>query len=351
MQPNFFNQNAGRSFPFLADFQEVLEEIEDSLSAARVWGMQNLPNDTVVDFGCTFGVGIDYDASAHIVYLHTIRRSGSNFVFDFRTITTGLDADEHVLRFIHAVANTTYETSYATVGTVAAEAESISRCDRSSIADWGGYLTTGSLESLAELLTQDGDVLRGDIIRAIVEQGLVRSLRGAALKNVYLGNVERTRTTNPEGCIEQTWPFARETVYVSPVCISGPIRFIEGYNITIEQRTGNNSLTFAATVGGGAGEPPAEVPILANEAAADGRTLLTGGPACHEVVRSINGSGGRVLEVFAGAGCNVLAEPENHRLIVDFNMNNMALCYDGEDVDESLCSESLVPSPYCGEAT
>jgi hypothetical protein len=351
MRPNFLNQNAGRSFPFIEDFQELLEQSEASLSASRIWGMQNLTNDIVLDFGCTFGVDIGYDASTHIVYLHTIRRTATSFVFDFRTTISGFDAGEHVLRFETGLSDPPYTTVYANMSEAAAESEeSVSQCGSSVVNDWAGYLTVGRVEALTELLPQEGDVIRGDETGAIVEPGLIRSLRGSYLRRVYTANGERTRTTNPSDCLEQTWPFTRRSVYPSDACITGRLRFVEGYNLTIEQLAGQ--LTFNATVGGGAGEPPAEVEVFDGEQPANGRNLLTGGPKCNEVIRSINGVGGRVVEVLAGAGCNIEADPDNHRLIVDFNMNNMALCYDGEYIEEeSVCEDPTPRSPYCGDAT
>jgi hypothetical protein len=320
------------------------------VTESMIWGMQNLPNDAIVDFGCTFGVDIGYDASLDKVYLHTIRRTATSLIFDFRTTVRGLDEAQYVLRFTRSLTEDDYVTEYVNIPVSEEIEASVSQCGSSSLNDWGGYLVTGNLESLKELL-QDGDVIRGDVDGAVVEPGLVRSQRKTFLRRVYLANGERTRTTNPPGCEQQTWPFTRQGIYPARHCLIGNVRFIEGYNVTIEQLPSENKLTINATVGGGQGEPPVEVPVFADEEPADGRNLLTGGPKCNEVIRSINGVGGRVVDLFAGAGCTIEADPDNHQLIVDFGMNNMALCYDGDDFEVSLYEEPTPRSPYCGEAT
>ena len=340
-RPNFFNENMGRTFPFLEDFQEIQEELAESISLSMsggiIYDMQLLPNDAIVDFGCNIGIRAAYDPDAHIVYLAEVRRQQSNFVFEFRC--TSPDLADRILLFSRPIADTDYATEYNESVNVGLEfSQSLSECGDDS--DWDGYLSTGTMETLATILTAEGDKLKGDEAVAIVEPALIRSLQGTFIRSISLANADRTRAENPSGCPELAWPFTIQPVYIARECLTGPIRIVEGYNTEVDQSDVDNSLTINAALGGGAGEPCVEVPVFPSEAPAIGDSVLTGGPKCNEVIRSINGVGGRVLDVLSGAGVSITSDPDNSRIYVDFDMNNLALCFDGETVDEYDCSES-----------
>lgn len=344
-RPNFFNENKGRTFPFLQDFQENREVSESSLSAVAIYDIQLLPNDAIVDFGCNLGVLIDYDPAVHVIYLAEVRRQESNIVFDFRC--TAPDLADKALLFSRAVTSADYETEFNDAVDVGLEFSlSISECGDDT--DWNGYLSTGSMETLAEILENDGDKLKGDSLGAIIEHGLVRSLQDTFMRSINLANADRTRAENPSGCIGKSWPFTIQPIYINRECITGHIRFVEGYNTVIDQDALDGSLTLNAAVGGGAGEPCEEVPLFGSEAAPEGDTLLTGGPTCSEVIRSINGVGGRVVDLLSGPGVTITSDPDNNRVIADFNMRNLALCYEEDDFDESSCPEESTSNAICG---
>lgn len=355
-RPNFFAENKHRTFPFLEDFQELREVSSPSLSLAGIYDMQLLPNDAVVDFGCDLNVRSDYGPDT-TVFLAEVRRAGGFFVFEFRCTSTELT--DKVLLFSRKVDSDDWETEYQNHYSLAVE-PSLGPCLTESTS-WEGYLVTGTMESLRQILPSDGDKLKGPTVQevldgdrtgAIVEPALVRAVSASYLNSLNLANADRTRAENPEECQPLRWPFTVQPIYIRNRCLRGNIRFVEGYNMVIDQETGEegNRLTLNAVVGGGQGEPCEEVSLFADDQPPRGGSLLTGGPKCTEVIRTINGVGGRVVDLLSGPGVLITSEPENHRIIIDFDMGNLALCYDDEPFEQSLCPEESVSQSFCGPA-
>lgn len=323
-RPNFLAENQGRTFPFTPHFQEELAVSEESLSAAGIYNMQNLPNDAIVDFGCIMGVQSYFVEGTSSVYLFEIRREGSLFVFEFRSTAPGLE--EYALSFSRSVTSDDFETEYSDALPITLDfSQSASNCV--SDVNWEGYLVTGSMLELAELLDDDGDKLKGDELDAIVEPALVHNMSYAHARSINLANADRTRADNADDCDSLVWPFTIQPIYVNHLCAIGKIRFKPGYNCVIDQDSEENSITIGAEVAAGEGEPCDEVLLFDSESPPTGETLVTGGPACNEVFRSINGVGGRVVDILSGAGVVINSDPENHQIVVDINLHDLAVCY------------------------
>ena len=115
----------------------------------------------------------------------------------------------------------------------------------------------------------------------------------------------------------------------------GDLRFKEGYNVAIRQNDRDNSLTFLASQGAGAGTANCEVPVYPDEQPPAGSKLLTGGPACEEVISSINGLSASVIQLVADLGTSIYPSPlYANTLVVDFNRHNMPVCGEIEVVVE-----------------
>ena len=343
--PNFLNENRGRTFPFLGHFQELLEVSEStSISIPTVFTMSQLPNSAVVDFGCTMGVLSFFEEGQHTVYLFEVRRQQSNIIFEFRSDAPGL-ADRALL-FSRDVTSDDYETEYADSLFIGVE---FSLSESTCVADqiWEGYMASGTMREVIELLTMNGMKIRGDVTEAIVEPALVRSLVDSYARSINLGNGDRTRATNPPECIQPVHPFTTQPLYIERECMIGPIRWKEGFNCAIDQDDTDNSITINGAVGGGLGEPCDEVEIFPGEQPPAGSTLLTGGATCNEVIRSINGVGGRVVDVLSGRGVTVTSDLTNNAVVIDIDTNDLAVCFQGEDPEESFCPEESENS-LCG---
>ena len=117
-----------------------------------------------------------------------------------------------------------------------------------------------------------------------------------------------------------------------------------GLNIIITQ--GNevpydHSLTFTAAQAAGAGTPCGEVPLYIDEPDPPGSTLLSGGPACDEIISSINGLSSSTINLVAGMG-TVISPDETgdpNTLNVSFDYHDMTVCSSVETVVEHLDEE------------
>jgi len=162
---------------------------------------------------------------------------------------------------------------------------------------------------------------------AYVEPSRTKNLDGSYVRSISLVNADRTRATSPSGCRDYCWPFDIEEHYVRCECVAGNVSFLGGCNASIRIDIGQNALIIDGDLDSGGESCGCENPaITLAEAPPVGRTTLDGAPDCNEVVRSINGVGGRFLKILGGRGVIVTDIPEQNRVIVDVGLHNLALC-------------------------
>lgn len=309
-RPNWLNENSNRAFPF----------IKGTVNSTTSTSLRQLPNDVVVDCGILLGEACGFDTSTHGVFLARVRRLEDVFYFDmatsaplmagsYLTFTRNLDAERYLTEHVDSAAQHNFS-------------QSSEACDAPL---WEGYLITGALASLAALLPGDGELVRA-ADDATLEPALTQNLSGAYVKSLALANSDRTRATAPPGCEDIVWPFPVSDIYVGPTCLQGNILLAPGHNCVVRQSALDNSLVLVASVGAGAGEPCAEVPLLGAEVPPAGSSVLEGGLLCNEALRSLNGLGGPMLSVSAGAGVIVEEAPDTNTLTINVNMSGLALC-------------------------
>lgn len=362
----WYDDNMGRAYPLVATLRP------------------DLPDDVLVDFGCLIGpqVGFTVDDT---VYLHRIFRTGDSFYFEFRSTAAGLNSLR--LQFCRQLTDPRFATDYYEVvpppeglvwetlseGQWAGLDEagwsvllgdqdgSLSQSEESESADcsrpeiWSGFLVTGDLSRLADVLA-DGESISGGE-DAMVEPTLVRNLGSSTVNAIYIANKERTRTTAPRGCRPPCHDFELETVYVQSTCLQGDVRFKPGYNSAVTQNNTENSLQFAARKGSGEGEPCEEVRLFEEETPPDGSSLLTGGPSCEDTVRSINGIANRVFALVGGNGVSVGQSTNPHQLTIRVNgaaiqTGDSEVSEESETIEQEDCDppvDSVDPCD-CGEA-
>lgn len=293
-RPGFYNDNLGRSFPFV------------------VVPGSSLPTYAVCDFGCTMYAGSGFIPGTHSVMLTTISRSGSTFSFEFTSDAPGLSGLSLV--FTRDVTDSRYATDYAEPST------------ESSVCDehlrWLGYLVTGDMTALAALVA-DGASLVGSFV---VEPSQIRSADGCYARSINVANADRTRAEPTADCRSFCWPFTLSDFYTVGECLTGSVVFKEGYNARVGLDTGDNAITIDASVGAGAGEPYELVKVTDDEGPPAGLSLLDGSLACCDVVRSINGVGSRYFRISGQGGVIVTPVPAEHKVVVDVRMFSMANC-------------------------
>jgi len=337
-QQGFYDNNEGRNFPFQVPIGSMTRE-SDSASIL-------LPTEIIADFGAILGIDALDTASDSSVWLSRICRVGSQFFFEFKCDAPG--AYNRVLLFtrdltdaeflVEEVVDTpaTEECGAAVSSAVSATSESSEDpCTDDFV--WEGYLVTGLLDGLAEILS-DGDSLTANSAALVIEPALIQNLLHSYARTLNLASDSRTKAEAPDDC--DALAFDADATYVQARCLTGPVRFIPGYNSVILQDDQEVSLTFSAEVGAGLGEACDEVQRYASEAAPAGRTTLDGGLTCGEVIRSLAGVGGPRLEMVAARGATITEYPEEHRVVIDVNMSRLTVCF--VDSSENLSSiESL----------
>lgn len=322
MSTPYYSENTGRSYPFLSDTTGVVPFNSTDTST--------LPNEVIVDFGCTMGMDSAYIAGTHYVALRLVRRGSGTLTFRFVSNAPGLDG--YALEFTF---NSTdkYRTVFAdaiVIGDVDSDPEACVSGDR-----WYGLMTCGDLEQFYDDTAPTEDVILGsaaDIPK--IEPALVISLVGSYVRSINLANQDRTRATRPAGCTPYTWPFDTGGIFVNARCIDGDTLFMSGFNVNVRKAEGN-AIVLDAGVGDGLGEPGSEIPLSEEEVAPEGSSLLTGGPACGDLIRTINGVSAKDFTIDAGLGAKISLDPDNHLVEVDINMSQLSVCDISDESDTS----------------
>lgn len=177
---------------------------------------------------------------------------------------------------------------------------------------WSGYLITGDLTRLADILPPNAELA----VHIPVEPTLLRSIVNHYVRQFGIANAERTKTGPPTDCGEPLQQ-AYDRLHVVGQCLDGRIRLGEGYNCTIDQSAGDNSITVHAQVGAGEGEPCVEVPIYPGETIPEGADHLDGTLDCEGYVREINGVPGPAIQLVAGPGVTIKPNyPVSHAITI-----------------------------------
>lgn len=318
MLPGWLADNLNRSYPFQA-------ETTDKPPSGPLT-LLNLPDPTIVDFGCLMSLDSGFDAELHAVKLTEIARTGSTLQFKFESTAPALapfplifsraiPSPEFVSEDVDSVAAHNYLDSFGS-GT--------SEHDCPDESPWSGFLVTGNLEQLLVLLPSDGTIT-GD--PPPVEPAVIGSMVRGYARSINLANDDRTRTENADDCDPVIWPFALSPTYVQATCLQGSVRFQAGYNGIVRQDDSANTLVISAAAGAGLGQPCGEPPIFQGEAPPSGSRYLSGGAGCNDVIRSINGVGGQLLNLLSGQGVQIIPVPAQNAVIIDINMTGLAVCF------------------------
>jgi hypothetical protein len=317
--PGFYNDDAARSYPLVPFSNAPWDGPGDPVEIQP-------PMDTLVDFGCLVGLDAEFDAAQHSVYLHQITRAGSVFTFDFRSDAPGLVG--YALVFSRHLTDVEYATDYSKAVPLPGTVEPQEPL-------WEGFLVTGPLESLAAMMPTDGNMTASTGPQ--VEPSLIQNLGRSYVRTINLANQDRTRVSPPDGCDGTgTAPSDGPVYIVNATGLAGDLRFKEGFNVSIRQNVRSNSLAFSALQGAGAGDVCYEVPLYAGEQPPAGSTLLTGGPACDEVINSINGLSASVIRLVPALGTRIVPADDQKSLIVDFDRHDMTVCGPIQVVVEEL---------------
>ncbi len=226
MKQPFYGDNEHRDYPFInrPDFN-------------------SLPHSAIVDFGAIFFPSARFtDYAIDFVYLAAIERVGAKILYRFKTTAAGAVGDDCVfVRDVHSAEE--FESQWVRSGDLALEANSSSIGGHA--ATWEAFLVTGTLDDIVEMLPHDG-VVTFDSGLWRIEPARVQTLAGASVTSINVANYPRLELLPAPGCGSVS---ATETApIVLAEGMTGDIRLVEGYNVSIRQDTQNVALIIG--VGG-----------------------------------------------------------------------------------------------------
>lgn len=325
-RPGFYNDNEYRAYPFVYN------------SAADV-----LPTSAVVDAGFVMGLDANYDEQIDYVWLERVTRVCSTGRIEFRFVfrATGVSP---AITFVR-VAPGGGQPPTIEWATEYAQSAASGACGDEPV--WSGFMVSGRLNDLAARMETDfgvPDTSAGPITHELVfadtqyrvEPARMQNLRKAYLRSISLGNY--TRAASPTCSDGAAIQLPSKTVIVNKRCMQGNLLFKEGYNCQIIQKTRNNSINIGAVKGSGTPEDAelcanaGEIPFSPDEqrplevAAADGKPavrskFLSGGPACKDLIFTINGIGGSNVNLIGGTNFNVLGPDQDETATLHLNIN------------------------------
>jgi hypothetical protein len=347
-KPAWYNDNQFRDFPFVTRV-EPLAKTAGFASESSGQPILHLPHSAIVDFCAIMEIDAEYDEhDGHIIYLHAVSRFGDVFTFKFRT--TAESAVNHEIAVSRELTDPEFLITRNTASTVLPEELVQFACPDQP--RWTATVVTGSMRELAILL-DDGETLYADPGLWQIEPARVQSLKKSYLRSVNLANAARHHTTPVAGCSLSSSYADDGPAIPAAYCLDGPLKFKEGFNCTIRQDNNNNAIIIGAGVGVGDGVPCEEIPLYEGELPRPGEQFLSGGPACNEVIKSINGVTGTDITILTGRGFQVQVDSDVlHKLVINRTLNEFAIC--NTDTPSSISvsgSESLDPTTCEGFTT
>lgn len=286
----FYNDNEYRAYPFVANADVAVGDLKAAVYRA------------VVDAGFVLGVeGGKESAQSTLVgfrvWLSRVSRAADVFTFVFKTTSVTAQL---------VFATTTQTTEWHTLHAESASGVTDDQpCATAPL--WSGYLVIGTISDLAAVIPA-GTVLDFEYGAYEIEPARIQNIAGTYLNSISVGNFDRVRIPP---CDSDSSPASLRAVKTAAECLRGPIKFKEGYNCQITQTNRENSLTFSAGLDFGAIKDAeyclngGEIPLYVDEAKPAGSVFYSGGPACKDLIFTINGVGGSSVSLTAGNGITI----------------------------------------------
>jgi len=289
----FYNDNEYRWYPFIYRRETPAVAVPDA---------------AIVDCGIIMGLDSGFDETQHKVWLSKIYRHADTIEFELATNAPGVTTPLLFTRDLDAVE---WQTEYAEAAPADKE------CAQEPA--WEGFLVTGILTELVDDMTP-GTVRVFDPLSYVLEPARIQSLVRAYLRSISVGNYSRVQSLPPENCGGPVEPPPRYVI-VNQRCMNGDLKFKAGHNCEITQVDRNNEIIVGAAIGEGEGGNNIceEIPLFDGEEPPTGSKLLSGGPACDEIIFTVNGvNAGGSLQLLGGTGIIIKQDPNNeHGLVIE----------------------------------
>lgn len=334
--PGFYNDNQYRDYPFISRITPLSLEGWESSSAQA---FNELPQSLIVDFGAIIRPAAEFDSATDYVQLQSIQRVSTALLFTFAL--SSMSSTYAITFSIPAISTQEFNTVWEdSIALLVNPADSLA-CDESPV--WSAYLVTSNTAQLLDILS-DGETVFFDAGLWQILPARIQNLIGTQLQALAISNISRTRVTSAIECETEDPPETPElpVAHLVATCITGGIAFHEGYNCGIRYDSRANAIVMSASPGIGAGQPCEEVIGYPGETKPDGSQYYSGGPACTEIVRSINGASAADLRIQAGAGFSVVAASDlQNTLVIERLLNAFIVCTDDTLITDTESSVSV----------
>lgn len=294
----FYLDNMFRTYPFV-------DPITGSIAA--------FPKSTIVDFNCYIYNEVGYVEGVNTVWLHSTERTSDTIIFKFASDAAGLSGN--YLTFVTRINDPEMSYSFSessgeyTSSSIPIEDE----CPRKII--WEGYLVSGNLSELAELMPAD-EIVYSPSSEARIEPSLVINIQNSNIRTINIANKVPPQANAPDGC--PAYPYVGGTL-VHTRCITGDVIFDHGYSCNVAASTSVNEITFTTSVDG------------AIKGQVCGSTLFTtGGPDCSDTLKSINGMGAKRLWIVGGRGVSLSVDQVTFSINLSATLSGLAVCTNPE---------------------
>lgn len=337
--PGFFNANQHRDYPFAP---RVSPLAEDEWSSSASMTATELPQACIVDFGAILRPAAEFTTATDIVYLRSVARSGA--VLHITFAASNLPRAYAITFAVNTATAPEFYTQWQDSDVLASD-NILADCDDAPV--WSAYLVTGDLSAWLEQLA-DGDTLIFVTGLWQIMPARLQNLAGTQVQSVTIANIPRAVAVPGGGCdtgsVAATDPQVARLVYN---CMVGDIKLHEGFNCGMRYDLRDNAIVISASPGAGAGEVCEDFPSYPEEERPEGSPYYSGGPACRDIVKYINGASAADFKITAGAGFTITADTNNpNTLIIERSLNASVIC-----ADDALAAEAILLSSLSAEAT
>lgn len=319
--PGFFNANQHRDYPFAPRVSPLLEEGWSSSASASA---SELPQECIVDFGAILRPSAEFATATDFVYLHSVRRSGT--VLHITLAISSLPRTYGITFSIDTAATSEFYTQWQDSDVREADGL-LAACDAAPV--WSAYIVTGDLSPWLMQLA-DGDTLIFVTGLWQIMQARLQNLAGTQVQSVTIANIPRAVVTAAGDC--NTGSAAAADPQVARLvhsCMVGDIKLHEGFNCGMRYDLRDNAIVISASPGAGAGAVCEDFPSYPDEEKPAGSPYYSGGPACRDIVKYINGASAADFRITAGAGFTITADTANpNTLIIERSLNASVICDD-----------------------
>ena len=341
----FYFDNMFRAYPFLDSTLGI-----------------NIPEETVLDFRCFILSEVGFITETSKVWLYKINREGNYFTFSFACDASGLSGklleftktlDDKEISYIFSSIEENVDLQNTDGGY-----SSGFECVNSIL--WEGYIIIGNLSKLANIIAEGESVYDYDKLTQ-VEPSLIIDNQKNYIQSINIANKIANRVTTPEGCYESSssssssfsfYPPQESDIIAYQTCISGDVFFSNGYSCDVSISNVDNSVSFTPDAFNSekgkfcGNEPEVRYPstlvpgikVGIAHSLIKGSVLYSGGPACPDTLKSINGINGKRLWILAGTGISITENNQSNSLAISATLSGLAVC---SNLDMVYSSASL----------